>query len=389
MEEITTRTLDAQGMTPVRAYAALRAKAPARSSFLLEMTEPDERGEQLSTIGFLAKSEAAHPAAVDATRDFAAAAVTLPPASTRPEVAAACCTDRLALLMFDTVLPANGLAPWPDQSYVGRELRDVASVVFDHVAGTFTIAATNANVIERCARVIAAAPELPELPAAAGALPLYLSEQPPAPAFAKLLKRAQRRLAMGGLDRVLLNRGFAGPPRGADLFEVFRALRALAPRRHHFFFELGSSPMFPGLTLAGTARTATRLTTSGDADALAKEMLALFPVEASCGGATKEVLAAWREIGGGPLAHRGSLVARARPGGIVDVLHTDAFVVLEGDQLHTLGIAEVTAESTPATHTAAIERDVADALAAIRLAQDAAEAREAATPAAEPEPAVG
>ena len=48
---IVTRTLAADHVTPVRAYAALRSHAPSLSSFLLESVHPGERWGRYSIIG--------------------------------------------------------------------------------------------------------------------------------------------------------------------------------------------------------------------------------------------------------------------------------------------------------------------------------------------------
>jgi anthranilate synthase component 1 len=381
VEEITTRTLQAQGMSPARAYAALRAKAPTRSSYLLEMTEPDERGEQRSVIGFLVKQEAAYPAACDAIAEIAAGASAMPPASAQGDVGEACCFDVLSVVLFDAALAGHGLPPWTDLAFVGREIRQLSSVVFDHVAGTITITATNPNVVERIARVLAEAPELPPLPPAAGTDLENVFEQPPEAAFAKQLARAERRLASGGPSRLRLGRRFSAPMRGADPFDVMRALRETAPGRHVFFVEHAVSPMFPAYVVTGVARSAVRLDASAGAAALSKELLALFPVEELCGSPAREALSVWRDIAAGGLGVRGSLIVRTRPGGVVEALAPHAMVTFEEEQIHTHGVADVVPGRDARAHTAAASDHARAELAAIRRAHDAAEARQAAAPA--------
>lgn len=383
MEEVTTRTLEAAGMTPARAYAALRAKSPGRTSFLIEMTAPDERGEQRSTIGFLTKRESAYPPASDVLRELFATASAMPAAEAHAELGPACFRDVLALLAFDAVLPALGVAPWPDQPFVGREMRDVASVVFDHAAGTITIVATNANVVERCARVIASAPELPDLPPAGGTKPEYMTEQPPDAAFVKQLARAERRLALGGVERLLLGRTFKSQTRGADLFDVYRALRESAPARYAFFAEMPVSPMFPTFAVAATGDGVLRVTAAAGEDAVRKELLALFPVDATSGAPAKEALGALRDLDVGARGMRGGGLARVRPGGHIEVIRSEVIVTFEEEQFQAHGVAEVVPGRDAQAHTAAAEQEALAALTAIRRAQDAALAREAAAAAAE------
>jgi anthranilate synthase component 1 len=377
VEEITTRTLDAQGMQPARAYAALRAKAAGRTSYLLEMTAPDERGAQRSVIGFRAKHEAVYPPACDALSEVAAGAAKMPPASERADVAEACCLDVLSVVLFDAALVGHRLAPWTDLAFVGREIREVASVVFDHVAGTMTIAATNPNVVERMARVIEAAPELAALPPAAEPDRERVFEQPPEAAFAKQLARAERKLSLGGPAKLRLGRRFSAPARGADLFDVMRALREGAPGRHVFFVEHATTPMFPGYAVTGVAASASRYDAAAD-PALSKELLGLLPVEELCGAPAKEALSVWRDIAAGGIGVRGGLIVRTRPGGIVEALAPHVMVALEEDQLHVHGVADVVAGRDAAAHTEAAAESVRAELVAIRRAQDAAEARPAA-----------
>lgn len=375
MEDVTTRTFDAAGMTPARAYAALRARSAGRTSFLIEMTAPDERGEQRSTIGFLTKREAAYPPAVDVLHELATAASEMPAAESREDLANACFRDVVALLAFDAVLPAFGVPPWPDQPFVGREMRDVTSVVFDHVAGTITIVGTHPNVVERCARVIGAAPELEELPPPGGTRPEYMTELPPDAAFVKQLARAERRLALGGIERLLLGRTFKSQTRGADLFDVYRALREVAPARYAFFVDMAASPAFAAFAVAATGDTAVRVSTT---DALATELLALFPVDAAAGAPAKAALGALKDLDAGARGMRGGAFARVRPGGHVELIRSDVLVTFEEEQLQTHGAAPVVPGRDAGAHTAAAVEDALAALTAIRRAQDAALAREAA-----------
>jgi anthranilate synthase component 1 len=375
VEEVFTRTIDAAGLTAARAYAALRAKAPGRTSFLIETSGP---GEACSTIGFLTKSESAYPPAADLLRELTTLAGAMPAAEARSDLASACFRDDLVLLAFDAVLPVLGVAPWPDQTFTGRLIRGVTSVVLDHAAGTITIVATNPNVVERCARVITAAPELAELPEGAGEKPEYLLEAPPDAAFAKQLARAARRLALGGIDRLMLPRTFKSQPRGADPFDVYRALREGASARHAFFVEMPASQMFPALTVAATGNASLRVAAAAPADpiAAAKEMLGLFPVEPGAGAPAKPALAALRDLDVGARGMRGGAFVRVRPGGHVELFQGETVVTFEEEQLQACGVAQVVPGRDALEHTAVAEREALAALIAIRRAQDAALAHE-------------
>lgn len=360
---------------PARVYAALRAKTPWRTSYLIESSAPDERGEQRSWIGFLVKNEAAFSPSSDGVRELATllGEISATPADEALKQGGA--TDVLVLLMRDAVLPKHGVAPRPEQAFVGRQLSDIASIAFDHRAGTITLSSANANTVDRLALALAAAPPLPDLPAAGGSRPEHLSELPPSTVFTKQLGRAERRLLLGGIDRLALGRTFVAPPRGADMFEVYRALKVSAPARHHFFVELAASPMFGAYSAAGAAEEARDLSSFKGQDAFAEAMYARLSAEAICGTPEKEALGVWRDLATLPFGLKGGAVVRATPGGAVQVLLASAFVVLEDGQLSTTGIVDVVKGRGADAHTEAAAEDVAPALAAIRHAHDIAALR--------------
>lgn len=374
MEEVTTRTIDAAGLTAARAYAALRARSPGRTSFLIEMTAPDERGEQRSTIGFLTKRESAYPPAAPILAELSAIAAGM----AAPEPAAApphgCAGDVAMLIAFDAVLPALGVPPWADQPFIAREMRDLTSVVLDHAAGTITISASHPNVVERCARVLAEAPELAGLPPAGGDRPEYGIEHPPDAAFAKQLARAERRLSLGGIERLYLPRTFKSQANGADAFDAYRALLEAAPARYAFFVDLSASPMFGALAVAATGSAAIRVAAG---DAAPAELLALFPVASTAGAPAKDALGVMRDLDVGARGLRGGAFARARPGGHIEMIRADTIVTLEEEQLQAHGVAEVVPGRDAQAHAAAAEEDMRAGLVAIRRAQDAAIARAA------------
>lgn len=386
VENLTTRTLPSGDLTPARVYAALRAKTPWRTSYLIEANAPDERGEQRSWIGFLVKNEAAFSPSADGVRELAAIVTELAAAPVDEASKAGGATDVLVLLMRDATLPRHGVAPRPEQAFVGRQLSDMASIAFDHVARTITLSSANANTVERLALALAAAPPLPDLPAAGGSRPEHVSELPPHTVFSKQLGRTERRLSLGGIEKLTLARSFVAPPRGADMFEVYRALRESAPARQHFFIELAGSPMFGAYTVAGAASASVHLSASAGADAFADEVFALLSTETMAGVPEKEALAVWRDVATLPFGMKGGAVVRASPGGAVELLRASAFVALEDGQLSTTGVAEVVKGRTVEAHTEAAAEDAAPALAAIRRAHDIAALREPPPPAPEPTP---
>ncbi len=65
MGSVVTRTLPADHVTPVRAYAALRAQSPGRSSFMLESALPGERWGRYAILGYRARAETLLPSGFD------------------------------------------------------------------------------------------------------------------------------------------------------------------------------------------------------------------------------------------------------------------------------------------------------------------------------------
>ncbi|MFO0592413.1 MAG: hypothetical protein U0441_33020 [Polyangiaceae bacterium] len=376
MEELTTRTLPAGDLTPARVYAALRAKAPQRTSYLIEASAPDESGERRSVIGFLVKSEAAYGAGADGLREIAGTAVKLAAKAARADLPAAGPEDVVALLTGDVVLPALGVAPRPELPFAGRELGDASAVVFDHVAGTITIASMNANTVERIARVIADAPSLAELPTSSGARAEHVTEHPIEPEFTKQLRKAERKIEAGKLQRLAIGRTFVAPTRGADMFEVYRALKVAAPMRFHFFVELPATPMFGAFAVAAAGDASLRIAAQAGEDAIVNELLAFLSPEVRCGAPVKEALAAWRDVTTFPFGMLGSAVVRARSGGHVEAIRADAAISLDNGQMETLGVADVIVGRDPAEHSEAAAKNAAAALAAIRHVHDAMAARE-------------
>ncbi|MEZ4306772.1 MAG: hypothetical protein R3F14_01810 [Polyangiaceae bacterium] len=373
MEEVTTRTLPIENLTAQRAYAALRAKASTRSSFLIETSTP---GARRSTIGFLVKSEAAHPAPSNVPHDLHATAAQLPPRAENPDLVAACFRDVLALIAFDVALPVLGAQPFPDLPFIAREMRDLTSIVFDHDAGTFTIVATNPNVVERVARTFAAAPELPALAAPGAGPPVYFLAAPPETVFLKQHTRAEKALSIGGIDRLMLARVFKSQPAGAELFDVYRALREASPEGHAFFIDLPATPTFTAFALAATGATATTLTATSPVEVFTAELLAALPTADLAGSPAKDALDVLRDMESQSRRMRGGAFVRARPGGQIDLLSTDTAVFFEEEQFQTVGLAPIVPGRDTASHTAACQDDALPALQAIRRAQDTAQARE-------------
>jgi anthranilate synthase component I len=245
--EIVTRTLAADHTTPVRAYAALRAQAPGLSSFLLESALPGERWGRYSILGYLARTETVYPTGGDAllslTHDLPAA-----PAPRPAEGLAARFTEAwVGYIAYDAVHAMHRVEPWPNEEAPARLMRDATVVVFDNLEHTLTIAGRSVNVVNRCEWEMAHGPELPvRRPPDPGGVPEHLEVTMDDASFGAKVLRAKEHIAAGDALQVVLARTFRAPLRGADPFDVYRALRMLSPSPYLYFLDFAERRMAPG-----------------------------------------------------------------------------------------------------------------------------------------------
>jgi anthranilate synthase component 1 len=148
----------------------------------------------------------------------------------------------------------HGVEPWPDEGDAARMMRDATVVVFDSVTQTLTMAGRTKNALDRCEWEMSHGPDLPGLRLPdPGAIPEFLDVFIEEAAFAEKARRAAKLVESGDASDVLLARSFRAPMRGADPFDVYRALRVLSPSRYHFFLEFGDTPIAEGLAIAGSS----------------------------------------------------------------------------------------------------------------------------------------
>jgi anthranilate synthase component 1 len=170
--ELVFRTLAADHVTPVRAYAALRAQSKGRSSFLFESVVPGERWGRFSILGYRAVGEAIYPGFGDALELMgnelaelrANGAATSPDGPPAAAVAALVARSMIGYIAYDAVHHVNRIEPWPDENNIARVMREPTVVVFDNLEQTLTIAARSKNAVDRCEWEMAHGPELDALP---------------------------------------------------------------------------------------------------------------------------------------------------------------------------------------------------------------------------------
>lgn len=365
---MVTRTLAADHITPVRAYASLRSHAPGRSSFLLE-AEPGRLGERYSIVGYRVKTEALYPGGGNALdlleQDLASDEV----AETFPERLSQALVGYIA---YDVVHAIHGLDPWPDETDVARFMRDTTVAVFDHAKQTLTIAGRTKGAVERCAWEMTHGPELSAMNMPdANERPEFVDPTITDVAYAVKARRALRYIDEGEASSVMLGRGFRSPLRGADPFDIYRALRVLSPSKYHFFLEFGEMPMAEGLAIAGAADEVL-----ADGPSRIEPLREKFPARSVVGEPKKRAAEIIRELEVGSRRAWGGVVGYAIPGGSFELTVARVAVIARRGFLEVTGVAELTKGLAPEAAAEATWGDARAAFAAIRAAQDMAKARE-------------
>jgi anthranilate synthase component I len=250
--EVVTRTLAADHITPVRAYAALRAQSPGRSSFLFESVVPGERWGRYSIIGYRARSEGISPPGdADALGLFGAQVEALVPTDS---LAARLAQAAVGYLAYDAVHAPNRIESWPAEPDLARVMRDCTVVVFDNLRQTMTLAGRSDNALDRCAWEMTHGPELRALPVPqANAVPLHLSVSMDDATYGARVERAKEYIRAGDAFQIVLARTFTAPARNADPFDVYRALRVLSPSPYLYFLDFAQAPMAEALSVAGAS----------------------------------------------------------------------------------------------------------------------------------------
>jgi anthranilate synthase component 1 len=363
-----TRTFAADHITPVRAYASLRSHAPGRSSFLLE-AEPGRLGERYSIVGYRVKTEALYPGGGNALDLLQQDLVSEEVAETFPERLSQALVGYIA---YDVVHAMHGIDPWADETDVARMMRDATVAVFDHAKQTLTIAGRTKGAVERCAWEMTHGPELPamEMPDA-HARPEFLEALITDAAYAVKAKRALAYIEGGEASSVVLGRAFRSPLRGADPFDIYRALRVLSPSKYHFFLEFGEMPMAEGLAIAGAADEVL-----ADGPSRIEPLREKFPARAVVGEPKKRAAQIIRELEPSSRRAWGGAVGYAIPGGSFELTVPRVTVIARRGFLEVTGVAELVKGLAPEAGAEATWSDARGAFAAIRAAQDLARARD-------------
>ncbi len=271
-----SKTIVADTMTPVLAYAALRAAAPNGASFLLESVASGERWGRFSILGYRPRYElildrkgwSVVPGSgareddplptlpkFDLKAPLASIAAILRPQSMARSVdlrtsatARRFATAHVGYLAWDIVhaidrVPPGSLETW-DEHYVplARFLGNSVVVVFDSLTQTVTISASTEEDVERAIADLSRPPLLSKIdPPDRTRLPSDVTTDVEDDDFQKRVRKAQEYIAAGDAFQIVLARTFSVPRSERDAFDVYRAMRLLNPSTYMYFLDLPSS----------------------------------------------------------------------------------------------------------------------------------------------------
>jgi anthranilate synthase component 1 len=263
--KIATRTIVADALTPVRAYAALRAADPQGASFLLESVVGGERWGRYSILGYRPRYEAVLDRTGWSLRGdgplpsftpdphledpIARAGQLFRAGEPRTDMAARFARAHVGYFAWDIVhlidkVPPGSEATW-QRHYLSpaRFLGGSTVVVFDSLAQTVTIAAEEEADVERALADIAMPTTLSDIAIPdRSRIPDDVSVDLDDEAFASRVRRAQEYIAAGDAFQVVLARTFSVPRAGRDPFDVYRAMRLINPSPYMYFLDLPPGP---------------------------------------------------------------------------------------------------------------------------------------------------
>lgn len=282
---IATRTLVADALTPVRAYAALRDADPDGASFLLESVVGGERWGRFSILGYRPWYEAIlRPSGWTVRHGSGAGPESMPPTfrpSTAPPPMSVADTDALRsieylfrplegqlaadarggnqaarfaaahvgylawdLVHFIEKVPPKDEAAWKEGLMpLARFLGGATIVVFDALAQTVTIAALDEAGIDRALADLSRATKLTNIAIPdRSRIPTHVETDLDDEAFAQRVLRAKEYIAAGDAFQIVLSRTFSVPRKNRDPFDVYRAMRLINPSPYMYFLDFPPAP---------------------------------------------------------------------------------------------------------------------------------------------------
>ena len=275
-----TKLLVADDLTPVAAYAALRARAAGSPSFLLESAPTaGERWGRFSVIGWrprrritldlVAGAKEVHlvvePLAGDCERVEVHGAsgdalhllgkYVFGPRADAPPSPIRVLDGAVGYMAYDLVHALEPVGPWPKTGRIAHLLEGSTVVIFDALMQTVTIHAESEEDLAATADALsgARAPLRPLAPPSRGMQPADVRTTIDDAAYEANVRRAKEYIAAGDIFQVVLARKFLVAREGADPFDAYRALRVLNPSPYLYFLDLGSAASDEPIAIAGAS----------------------------------------------------------------------------------------------------------------------------------------
>jgi anthranilate synthase component I len=249
------KTLVVDGLTPVGAYRALRARSSG-GSFLLESVVPGERWGRYSILGYRPRrlitlyGEAGVDPFLRLSQEF--------PTGEAPDTDVATRFARAAVGMipYDIVHYSTKVEPWPEspERPIARMMRDFTTVVFDNLEHTAVIAALDPGDVERAEADLTSAPALDLAPPPDPTLrPPDVDVSMSDAQYCAAVERAKEYIRAGDAFQIVPARTFSVPAGNADPFDVYRALRVLSPAPYMYLLEMPAHEGAPPVAIAGAS----------------------------------------------------------------------------------------------------------------------------------------
>jgi anthranilate synthase component 1 len=265
MSAIYTKTIVADGLTPVQAYANLRAKDPQGASFLFESVVGGERWGRYTILGYRPTYEArllrtgweiegeAPPRPLRAQKpgedplaviaDLVRNTADTPPKSVAEKLA----RSHIGYLAWDIVHVVEKVPPGKDETWkshfvpLARLFGGATVVVFDALSQTVTIAATAQMAVDRAIADLLSAPhallreiQVPDRAKIPNNVTVDLADED----YEARVLLAKEYIAAGDAFQIVLARTFSVPAAGRDPFDVYRALRLINPSPYMYYLDL-------------------------------------------------------------------------------------------------------------------------------------------------------
>jgi anthranilate synthase component 1 len=248
------KILVVDGLTPVGAYRVLRARSDS-GSFLFESVVPGERWGRYSMLGYRPRGQVVlrGEPGVD---PFARLASLFGDPEPGDDLALRFARSAVGVIPYDIVHYATKVAPWPSSADapVARLVTDFTAVVFDNLTHTATVIASDPADVERAERDLASAPGVDLIaPPDPEALPDELDVTMSDAEYGAAVERGKEYIRAGDAFQIVLARTFSTPTRGADAFDVYRALRVLSPAPYMYLLELPEHAGAPRVAIAGAS----------------------------------------------------------------------------------------------------------------------------------------